>query len=228
MTLDMKQDEPRPSHKHPHSTRHPPPNYSRYYNYGCECYPRPASAPSAYPVVRYKDVGCGTSDTLLKTGSNGMEGQGGPSGVGANDIYTRTLMGETPFHSTGHDADLSTGVGLTRSRRPAKVYIYPVHPQTPPGSRSTSPERSHRRRNTPIPTSEELRGSYEPRELRRKVRDAEEQLGLSNIQRYRSMAASPGRAQPGTPQQADPKQRFYVTEPLTSTPAQDWVYRSLK
>ncbi|KAJ6654874.1 hypothetical protein lerEdw1_006345 [Lerista edwardsae] len=252
-----------------------PPCPPRYYHCDCEWRPRPrpASAPSGYGVTRYRDVGVGNSDTLLAESAAAdrrigtpllntplgtpMAPMGTPLGTPmapmgsplASDPFPRTPVADTYYRPgvSGQEADFPqavptpTAASTPRSRRPAKVYIYPVHPQTPPGSRSASPERSYRRRT---PGQEEL-PEFEPRETRRKAREAE--LGMSAPPRFHTAATPAGKSMPreaelgmsaparfhtlgtpagqSTPLPADPKQRLFWNEQPS---VQDWVYRPLK
>lgn len=264
--MDLQQPDSYPPREHRRTGRrsHPdcPPCPPRHCH--CECEwrprPRPASAPSGYGVARYRDVGVGNSDTLLAERAAAERRVatpqlnvplGAPMPMAAplgSDPFPRTPGAEPYYRSgvPGQEADFSqamppTATSTPRSRRPAKVYIYPVHPQTPPGSRSTSPERSYRRR----PAGQEEMPEFEPREQRRKAREAE--FAMSAPPRFHSMGASAVKGMPreadlgmsaptrfhsmgapaaqSTPLPADPKQRLFWNEQPS---VQDWVYRPVK
>uniref|UniRef100_A0ABM5EJ27 Uncharacterized protein n=1 Tax=Pogona vitticeps TaxID=103695 RepID=A0ABM5EJ27_9SAUR len=198
---------------------HPP----RYYH-PCDCEnrsrPRTALAPAGYaPIVRCRDVAVGTSEPMLYQGSQERRND---MAVGT-EFYPRTQVGETHYRLLGpsHDAEY-TGGPPPRSHRPTKVYIYPVHPQTPPGSRSASPERLHRRRGATTGSQEDQQQEFETQEPRRKAREPE-QHARGAPPRFHTVATSVLQRAAQT-EASGPKQQH----PWSEAPADsDWVYRPL-
>ncbi|XP_061446267.1 uncharacterized protein LOC133366793 [Rhineura floridana] len=204
---------------------HPP----RYYNCDCESKPpqqprpRTASAPSAYTVTRCRDVACGSSDPMLAADGNEHRAS---VGVGTADCYPRAPQTgpEAQFRAlVTADQEIEYNAGITpRSRRPPKVYIYPVHPQTPPGSRSASPERNFRRRGTVAPVALEEPQDYEVRQPppRRKARDSDQPVSLPvPAPRFHSASSSaPGQGVQTEAPNVKPQ----------AIGASDWVYHPLK
>ncbi|XP_042330079.1 uncharacterized protein LOC121934096 [Sceloporus undulatus] len=139
------------------------------------------------------------------------------------DIYPRTQVGETQYHTMGTSPDAEyPGTNLTRSRRPTKVYIYPVHPQTPPGSRGASPDRLHRRRATLGP--EEMQ-EYNPRE-RRKSREVDRQSGgVPGLSRFHNLVSEMTTGMAVQTEPPNTKQQQTWPEQM---PTSDWVYQPLK
>ncbi|KAJ7313262.1 hypothetical protein JRQ81_004546 [Phrynocephalus forsythii] len=211
--------EPPPCHHHhPHLLRccHP-----------CECEtrcrPRTASAPSGYaPVLRYRDVAVGSSEPMLSpVGSHDRRNH---DVAVATEYYPRAPVGETHYRLVGAGSEADYPDGPTaRSRRPTKVYIYPVHPQTPPGSRSASPERIHRRRAALTSSQEEAPGEFEPREAPRKAREPEPPAGRGG--RFRTVATSVlQRAAQQVEGSGAKTARTWPESPAGS----DWVYHPVK
>ncbi|XP_025031019.1 uncharacterized protein LOC112542430 [Python bivittatus] len=208
---------------------YPPCGSPRYYSCDCENRhrARTSSAPSAYPIPHYRDVACGTSDLIVNVPADAERRNVGI----ATEPYPRTPVAETQRRSmvTGQDADYPPAG--QHSRRPARVYIYPVHPQTPPGSRSPSPERAHRRRAV----SQDEQADYEAREQRHRAREPEalapatpqQQVATGGPPRFHNVVSSIMQtgATPAEPGGANTKQR----QPRAETPpGSDWVYRPLK
>ncbi|KAH0626070.1 hypothetical protein JD844_000789 [Phrynosoma platyrhinos] len=224
LTMNVQNDH-LPYKEHQRVGRRPYPDHPTYHSPHCDnCEyetryrPRTVSAPAAH-VIRYRDVACGSSEPMLSSGSNERRNTLGV----VNELYPRTQVGETQYHSAGPSPDAEyPGANLTRSRRPTKVYIYPVHPQTPPGSRSPSPERLQRRRGT---LGLEEMQEYEPRD-RRRSREVEQQGGgMPGLSRFHNMVTG---MTTGTAAQTEPpntKQRHVWPEQPAGP---DWVYRPLK
>lgn len=225
------QNEPSPYQEHQRVGRQPYADYlpyhsQRYYNCDCETRPRPrtSSAPSGYTVTRYRDASCGCSDPILGAGGGGPSERRNTISAGTDPIPRQQLV-ETQYRSIGTGQDAEYPAITQRSHRPTKVYIYPVHPQTPPGSRSASPERLYRRRGG-LSSSQDEQQEYDSRETRRKSRDVEQQTGPVGSPRYHNMSTSAGQGPMQT--QTEPsggKPRYYWSDQLSNA---DWVYRPLK
>ncbi|XP_053218202.1 uncharacterized protein LOC128400166 [Podarcis raffonei] len=226
VTMNL-QNEPFPCREHQRLGRRPCPDYLPCHALRCctcDCdprqRPRTSSAPS--PVTRCRDVACGSSDPMLASGSSNDH----RNSMAVNPDYFSRLPASDNQYRSGPEAEYPGTTG----RRPTKVYIYPVHPQTPPASRSGSPERSYRRRGTIVTTPEEQPVEYEPRESsRRKSRAEPEQLLNSPLSppaapRFHSIGGGPlpGTAPPETP---SAKPRYSWPEPAAVS---DWVYRPVK
>ncbi|XP_026578988.1 serine/arginine repetitive matrix protein 1-like [Pseudonaja textilis] len=213
--------------------RHSCPDYlpcccsPRYYNCECDNRPRPrprtSSAPSAYPSPRFRDVAVGTSDLLTNVPTEDRRNT-----LVSTEPYGRTAAAEAQRRSiaSGQEAEyLPPG---QHSQRPARVYIYPVHPQTPPGSRSPTPERAHRRRTL----SQDEQAEFMAREQRR---GREPEPPTPATQQLQVSAGSPPRfhnivntlMQAGAPptegRAAGAKPRLSRAE---TPPDTDWVYRT--
>lgn len=173
-----------------------------YYKYDSDSRPRTrrASAPS-----RFREASVGSSDPI----------------VGAAPKRRSTAAGtETAARQIAEEAERPE---RGRSRKPAKVYIYPVNPQTPPGSRSSStgrsPRRGRRRRHATTSSQEERR---EARRARRKAREAEKagpmtlqyQPGSTNVAQRHAQTEPP-----------TGKPRYYWSDQVSNA---DWVYRPVK
>ncbi|XP_062813378.1 uncharacterized protein LOC134292414 [Anolis carolinensis] len=197
MNVQNEDKEPRRAGRRPYAD-YPPCEY-------CECeHHHPANPPPTAPaVVRYRDVACGTSETMFYPGSNERRNTIGP----ATEMQYQ-------------DVEYPAGAG-TRTRRPTKVYIYPVHPQTPPGSRAASPERAYRRRGTVTEEGPE----YEVREQRRRSpRESTAPVTASpGLTRFQNLAASVAAQTEG----AGAKSKTTPAWP-DLTGGSDWVYRPLK
>ncbi|XP_075763406.1 uncharacterized protein LOC142819521 isoform X2 [Pelodiscus sinensis] len=173
MDVNLHRDPPR-RHQDAPLCRHDAPR--RYHN--CTC-PRAASAPSAVPressspKQRPATVSCGT------------EARRG-SGV--------------RFRSASRE-ELASSAAESQRQRPTKVYIYPVHPETPPASRDPSPGR---------------------RELRWKEDAATPAEGARQSQDM-ATNTSDGEAEKPAPPSGHARY-FKAPEPST----QDWVYRPIK
>uniref|UniRef100_A0ABM5EJM7 Uncharacterized protein n=1 Tax=Pogona vitticeps TaxID=103695 RepID=A0ABM5EJM7_9SAUR len=201
-------------------TCHPP----RYYQ-PCDCENRyrlrTASAPAAYaPIVRCRDVADGASEPMLYPGSQERRND---MAVGT-EFYPRTQVGDTRYRLVGasHDAEYTGGL-RPRSHRPTKVYIYPVLPQTPPGSRSDSPERLHRRRGATSGSEEDQQEEFETQEPCHKAWEPEQQA-RGTPPRFHTVATSVLQRAAQT-EASGPKQQH----PWSEAPADsDWVYQALK
>lgn len=211
-------------HRHRHSyPDYPPCSSPCYYNCECDNRPRPrtSSAPSAYPAPHFRDVAVGTSDQVVTIPTEERRNTLVPA-----EPYVRAPVGEPQRRSiaSGQEADYPV------SRRPARVYIYPVHPQTPPGSRSPSPERAHRRRTH----SQDEQAEYEAREARESRRARESETPTPAMQQLQVPTGGPPRfhnvvntiMQTGTtPTEGGAASTKRLSRAETS-PGSDWVYRS--
>ncbi|XP_077169029.1 uncharacterized protein LOC143825011 [Paroedura picta] len=205
---------------------YPPSLPPRYYQYEREgrLRPRRASAPSAY-AARYRDTGVGSSDPILGASRGNTPER--RSTVAGTEMAPRQHAGEAQYHSMGTGPDAEPTGRRSRSRRPAKVYIYPVHPQTPPGSRSTSPERPsrrHRRRRRAITSSLEDQEAPEPRTPSRRSRDAEQQTASPAALRYHAGSTDITQGQ-GPTEPPTGKPRYYWSDQVSGA---DWVYQPVK
>lgn len=196
---------------------YPPLPPSRYYAYESKSRPharsRRASAPSAYAVTRYRDASVGSSDPNFR--GNTPERRSVAAGT---EPPPRRHTGEVQHRATGPGPEAEPP---PRSRRPAKVYIYPVSPQTPSGSRSSSPERRsrrhHRRRRVKTSSQEE---QQKGREARWKAREAKQTTPSPMTLHYQ--AAGTNIAQPEPP---TGKPRYYWSDQVSGA---DWVYQPAK
>ncbi|XP_058036477.1 uncharacterized protein LOC131196967 isoform X1 [Ahaetulla prasina] len=210
-------------HRHSYPD-YPPCSSPRYYNCECDTRPRPrtSSAPSAYPSPHFRDVAVGTSDLAVNVPTEERRN----TGV-STEPYVRAPAAEPQRRSiaSGQEAEyLPTG---QHSRRPARVYIYPVHPQTPPGSRSPTPERGRRRRTL----SQDEQAEFEAREQRR---GRESETPAPATQQLQVSAGSPPRfhnivntimqagATPTEGAAANTKRPSRAETP----PGSNWVYRT--
>ncbi|XP_053119982.1 uncharacterized protein LOC128330732 [Hemicordylus capensis] len=173
---------------------YPPLPSPRYFNCECEARPRlrTASAPSAYAVTRYRDVGCGSSEPILSANGSAPAPQTNALVGPVPDPFPRPPVGETPYHAAGAAEQAEYPRVPQRSHRPAKVYIYPVHPQTPPGSRSASPERLHRRRRALTSSQEEQPRDRSSRERHRRAREPEPHQGIPSLSRLQTLSNTVG------------------------------------
>ncbi|CAM4707776.1 unnamed protein product [Caretta caretta] len=181
MDVNLHRDPPRHDREPPRglhdAPRHRPNALGPYHN--CTC-PRAASASSALP--RY------ASQPKLRpaTVSRGTDARPVPG---------------VRFRPTSREELVLSGAE-SQHQRPTKVYIYPVHPETPPGSRDPSPGR---------------------RELRWKESAGRPAGGARQSRDLATDTTEEGAAE----KQALPSGRaryFKVQEPSM----QDWVYRPLK
>lgn len=212
-----------------HHHRHSYPCYPHYSvpcYYNCECdnrpRPRTSSAPSAYPGLRFRDVAVGTSDLVVNVPTEERRNTIVPT-----EPYGRIPVAEPQRRSIASGQEVEYPPAGQHSRRPARVYIYPVHPQTPPGSRSPTPERSRRRRTL----SQDEQAEFEAHEPRR---GRESETPAPATQQLQVTAGSPPRfhnivntimqagATPTEGVAAGTKRPSRAETP----PGADWVYRS--
>ncbi|XP_070582722.1 uncharacterized protein [Erythrolamprus reginae] len=210
-------------HKHSHAD-YPPYNPLCYYNCECDNRPRPrtSSAPSAYPGRHFRDVAVGTSDLMVNAPTEERRNT-----VVSTEPYVRPPVAEPHRRSIASGQEAEYLPTAQHSRRPAKVFIYPVHPQTPPGSRSPTPERPRRRRTL----SQDEQAEFEGREPRRgreveTLAPATQQLQVSagSPPRFHNVVNAVMQAGnvPTEGAAASPKRPSRSETP----PGSDWVYRS--
>ncbi|KAL8177041.1 UNVERIFIED_CONTAM: hypothetical protein K2H54_041092 [Gekko kuhli] len=184
---------------------------------------RRASAPSAYAATHFRDAGVGSSDPVVG-GGGGRAPERRSTGTGT-DLVPRRRAAEAQYRSAGPGPDAERP---SRSRRPAKVYIYPVHPQTPPGSRSSSPERTSRRRRRrrgALASSQEDQQASEPRRAHRRSREAGQQTSPTALRYHEgstNIALEPVETEPRA---GKSRTRYYSVDQVAGT---GWVYEPVK